>query len=579
MFVSGVLQMSIVNIPWEYFRTTEALHILASIVFTLFFVLPFILKHTYELMYVKKLKSSSGMSFGIVFLLILVSGVYLFVVGNRGGDSLGLYSYYVHLFGSFVLLIILFIHIKQKTNVSMIVVLFILINPSFSYSKEKLTNIALDENVSRYHNEDITSSASCKSCHPKIFNQWVDSNHRHIAGTNPYYMVMENLAAQDRGEEFRKWCMGCHNPGAITTKQDKTTHLMDENIMPDPLFKHDAGFDASRLEQGVGCVICHSITDANATGNSNYTLALLNRKKYLFEDSSSSSAIWLSHKLINANPKVHKQSYSKDLYKQSRYCASCHDEFLPESKHYVVSTYKEWKKSPYSDPKKPKKYKSCIDCHMRNIKDGKYQPLKGTSTEGGKIKDDIKVHYFSGANPFLAGLKNKTNEIQSISLLKLAAKLDVNISENKIVVGITNVGAGHDFPTGVSDFREFWLEITLKDAEGKLIFSSGKLAKDGDLKSDARMFIKVFGDKKSNPVGLFFWRYKKLLKETRIPAGVRRVETYNIKDLKRFKRPLELHVKLNFRIYPQWVTNAVQVAYPQLPNPPVITLNEIKKYF
>ena len=37
--------------------------------------------------------------------------------------------------------------------------------------------------------------------------------------------------------------------------------------------------------------------------------------------------------------------------------------------------------------------------------------------------------------------------------------------------------------------------------------------------------------------------------------------------------------KLNFRIYPQWVSTAVQKMYPQLPNPTVVTLNKIEKVF
>lgn len=102
---------------------------------------------------------------------------------------------------------------------------------------EKLTNIQLEEGVDRYHNEDWTNSAKCKSCHEDIFNQWADSNHRHLTGTNPYYMVMENLAAADMGDEFRQWCMGCHNPSAVTTKQKRSTHTMDGSNMPDILFE------------------------------------------------------------------------------------------------------------------------------------------------------------------------------------------------------------------------------------------------------------------------------------------------------------------------------------------------------
>ena len=111
------------------------------------------------------------------------------------------------------------------------------------------------------------------------------------------------------------------------------------------------------------------------------------------------------------------------------------------------------------------------------------------------------------------------------------------------------------------------MDITLKDKDGKIVFESGKLKDDGNLGRDARPFMKVFGDENFKPVGLYFWRYKKLISDTRIAAGERRIESYSIKNIDNFNYPLTITVKLNFRIYPQWVTNIVQKAYPNLPDP------------
>ncbi|MBL0708382.1 MAG: hypothetical protein JJW00_04975 [Sulfurimonas sp.] len=593
MFLSGVLQFSIFGLSWQYFRMVQAVHILSSSFVAIFLLLPYVNMHIYQYMIVKKAKSTSGVILGLLLFFIVASGFYLFLVGNRGSDIFGIYSYYIHLYGSFVLLFFLFLHAKKKVSnitkpILSTVLLLSISYPAVSYGKnvEKLTNIQLEEGVDRYHNEDWTSSVKCKSCHTKIFNQWADSNHRHLTGTNPYYMVMENLAAADKGDEFRQWCMGCHNPSAVTTKQKRSTHNMNSNNMPNFLFQSGAKeligefktHGNSRLEQGVSCVACHRITKVDSKGNSSYSLDLTNRKKYVFEDSSSDIANFLSEKFINSNPLVHKQSYSKELYKKSSYCASCHDEFLPEpSKREIVSTFKEWEQSPFNNPNDPKKHKTCIDCHMTYLKDNKHSALKGTSTTGGAIKEDIKVHYFTGSNHFLSGLKSKEHEDQSIQLLRTSAKLDVEIKKGKVIVGVKNVGAGHHLPTGVSDFRELWLDITIKDKNSKVVFSSGKLKKDGNLDTDARPFMKVFADENSKPVGLFFWRYKKLLSDTRIPAGKRRVESFKIKNYKDLNYPLSIEVRLNFRIYPQWITDIVSRAYPQLPSPPVITIQTIKK--
>ena len=594
MFLSGIFQLSVFNVSWEYFRMIQAVHVISSAFVAIFLLIPYVNLHTYEYMIVKKAKSTSGVILGVLLFMITLSGFYLFLVGNPGSDVLGIYSFYIHLYGSFILLFFLFLHAKKKieslkTPLVLIALVMGLSYPSISYSQGsgKLTNIKLADGASRYHNEDWTNSAKCKSCHTEIFNQWADSNHRHLTGTNPYYMVMENLAGADMGQEFRQWCMGCHNPSAVTTKQKKSTHVMVGNNMPDVLYESGSqtlidelkAHGNSRLEQGVSCITCHRITKTESKGNSSYTLDLKNRKKYAFEDSNSEVGQWLSEKLINANPIAHKESYTNEIYKSSAYCASCHDEFLPDSKKEVVSTFKEWEKSSFNNPKDKSKHKSCVDCHMTYLKDNKHSPLKGTSTTGGTIKDDIKVHYFAGSNHFLSGLKSETHEDQTIQLLRTSAEIDVDMKDGKIMVGVKNVGAGHHLPTGVSDFRELWLDITVTDRDSQVVFSSGKLKEDGNLGSDARPFMKVFGDENLKPVGLLFWRYKKMISDTRIPSGERRVETYDVSNIKSLNYPLKAVVKLNFRIYPQWVTDAVRNAYPTLTNPPVVLLEEVKKEF
>ncbi|ADN08878.1 multiheme c-type cytochrome [Sulfurimonas autotrophica] len=588
MFLSGILLMDYFHVIWSYFRVIEFLHVFGSIAVTVLFVLPFLYKHIKESMVQFKHKSLSGVLFGLVFFIIIVSGVYLFLVGNRGGDVFGLLSYYIHLYGSFVLVLLLIVHLKKYfllKYASVVASVFILFLPSNSYAKEeKLTNIVYADGVKRYHNIDWTNSTTCKECHPKIFQQWADSNHRHLADSNPYYMVLENLAEMDRGKEFRKWCMGCHNPSAVSMHQERTTHFMKDNIMPEPLFVsgsqnliNEYKVHPNRLEQGVSCIACHRIVDAKPKGNSSYALSLSKRKKYLFEDSHSEAEVWISHKLINAKPTVHKEEYMKPLYKKSQYCASCHNEFLPHSQKKVVSTYEQWKESSFNKSKDPKKHKECLDCHMSYIKDGEFIGQSGTSTVGGKKKKAIKTHYFTGANHFLAGLKSKEHEQQSIELLKTSAALDVALKNNQLFVGVKNVGAGHKLPTGAADFRELWLDITVKDSNGKTVFSSGKLDKKGDIEKNSIIYNKIFGDKNGKPVGLFFWRYEKLLKDTRIPAGKRVVERFTLP--KNIQYPLSVEIKLNFRIYPQWVTNIVKAAYPQLTDPPIITIKEVEKQF
>ena len=130
-------------------------------------------------------------------------------------------------------------------------------------------------------------------------------------------------------------------------------------------------------------------------------------------------------------------------------------------------------------------------------------------------------------------------------------------------------------PTGVADFRELWLEVTVKDSAGKTIVSSGAIDAKGEIDQNAHIFRKVFGDKNGKSVGLKFWQYEKLLEDTRIAPKGFRDERYALGAEPKY--PLNVDVKLNFRIYPQWVTTIVQKEFPALPSPPVITLHHISK--
>ncbi|MFA7070276.1 MAG: hypothetical protein WC144_05495 [Sulfurimonas sp.] len=331
-----------------------------------------------------------------------------------------------------------------------------------------------------------------------------------------------------------------------------------------------------RLEEGVSCTLCHQIGEVDERGNGSYHVEL-DRDRYLFEDSRFTIASWLSSRFINANPKTHKDSYSKDFYKDSKYCASCHDEQHPKNGIKIVSTYEEWSKSPYNNPDDKTKHKSCIDCHMSYLKDGKIVPFEGYSTDGGVKKSDVKTHFFTGSNHFLSSLRSKEHEDQTIEMLKSSATMSLKLDDSRLDVEVLNSGAGHHLPTGVADFRELWLEVNVKDKNGALVFHSGHLDENGEIEEGSRLFRKVFGDEDHTPVGLKFWRYKVLLEDTRIPAKKSRVESFVLpKDI---DYPIEVEVKLNFRIYPQWVSSATQKLYPMLPNPPVLELLNIKKEF
>lgn len=117
-------------------------------------------------------------------------------------------------------------------------------------------------------------------------------------------------------------------------------------------------------------------------------------------------------------------------------------------------------------------------------------------------------HYFSGANFLLtylaAGAAQKAGDEElakslmkqyemAVQRLKMAADLEMtpvyrNGKLAELMVRVKNIRAGHNLPTSLTNVRQMWLEVTIRDGRGKLLHSSGAVGKDGALPPDTRLF-------------------------------------------------------------------------------------------
>ena len=429
------------------------------------------------------------------------------------------------------------------------------------------------------HPKEWLNSASCQNCHAQAFADWSDSNHRLMGNSHPYYKAVQALARQTEGEAFGQWCQGCHMPQQVLNGQTdlpKGSHMLERGGAS-LIEAHRAGEPV--VEEGTGCVLCHRITRLeDAGGNSAFTVNLKDRESYVFEDAPGGSARhWLAERQINARPAMHKASYQKDFYQDAALCKSCHNEFAPGTGANIVNTWDEWQNSSFARAEDPARRRSCIDCHMNPTPGKGGDAVAGQSTENGTMKSRLYRHNFTGAQHQLVGLRNPDLEQESLALLRssaaLSARIEQDAGQQALVVRVTNVGAGHALPTGVADFRELWLELTLADAEGNIVLRSGQPV-NGAVPEDARLFRKVFGDADGKPVGLKFWRYAKLLADTRIPADGWRDESWPLPADAR--GPFSADIRLNFRTYPKWVNDIVRATEPQLPEPPIVLLNRLQ---
>lgn len=119
IFITGFILWSALDISWSIFRNAQMLHFALSIGLTLLFIIPFIISHTKKhkntlikpkKTFRKRRQSFLGILIFVVLFILCISGTYLFLVGNRGGDMYGVISNTVHFYGSFMLIGLIIYH-------------------------------------------------------------------------------------------------------------------------------------------------------------------------------------------------------------------------------------------------------------------------------------------------------------------------------------------------------------------------------------------------------------------------------------------------------------------------------------
>ncbi len=440
------------------------------------------------------------------------------------------------------------------------------------------TWLRLDDDKRYTHPDEWINSAECSDCHTTIYDQWADSNHG-MNMDHPYYRFHEDFAAKTEGEEFRVLCRGCHAPQMVINGDNgPMTDFGDMWEKGGSSLKEAFAHGQSVSERGTGCVFCHRVTKAeNAGGNTDMTVNIKDRDSYVFEDAKNSMLKWLSEKQINALPEQHKASYSKpELYQSSLYCATCHNEFTTGQGANVNDNFGEWLASPFNAPDDPKQHKTCIDCHMTQDVTDFDNKVGGQSTDNGPMKSNLRSHHLVGGNYFFTGMRNPEHKKMSIDILKTALSLEVEKQGSQLTAKVTNVNSGHDMPGGAR--RQVWLEVIATDANGQQVYSSGVM-KNGVIPKDAHKFIKVGVDKDGKPVGLRFWRYVKIGKDTRIKSGETRNEVFELPNNAEY--PLTVSTRVLYQVFAKGLSDKVRRAYPDenIPEPEVIELQKVVKTY
>lgn len=358
----------------------------------------------------------------------------------------------------------------------------------------------------------------CQLCHAEIYSQWDGSMHSN-AELDPYYRALSRMASEETDGLTDTYCARCHTPIGVVSGEVPPVN----------------GSGLSDIaKKGVQCDFCHTVTGSDGTANAKFTLTPDGTKRGPFADSSSPT---------------HGTEYS-ELHTKAEFCGMCHDVNHPTNGLPLEATYTEWKNGPYAA-----RGIQCQDCHMTpGITE--YQANPGKASGIGKDREHIWTHFGVGGNAFITEyMGSKTHRDMAVERLQRAAEVKIvpqtpirKGDEFMFDVKIRNVGAGHYIPTGLTESRQMWLEVTVTDDGGEVLYHSGGMDGHGD--PQAVIYHTVIGDAQGNPTEKV-WEAQSILSDNRIPPGGHTTESFSLMLPEDAKTPINITATLKYRSAPQ----------------------------
>jgi hypothetical protein len=229
-----------------------------------------------------------------------------------------------------------------------------------------------------------------------------------------------------------------------------------------------------------------------------------------------------------------------------------------------MSTYTEWNDSPYNTGNADTTV-VCQDCHMRQqpgvpatastdrpARPGRLAPTIGDLSPE---RPNVAGHHFVGGNTLMPGvLVDEDHGPMARERLQSAATLELGVPERiapggsiTIEARVTNVGAGHKLPTGMTTIRQMWIELRVTSpAAGVAVYESGVLDGDGALDEDAHTFGTTYGNASGEPV-FTFTRAAQVLRDHRIGPRETITERFEFAAPSGGGGTLEVHARLRYR--------------------------------
>ncbi|MDA1080900.1 MAG: multiheme c-type cytochrome [Gemmatimonadetes bacterium] len=342
-----------------------------------------------------------------------------------------------------------------------------------------------------YDSRSLAGSAGCgtSGCHVEVYREWEVSAHRYSA-MDAAFQKVQSVMGEQNGPESTRYCGGCHDPISLFSG---TKNIFTKDLT------NLAGF-----QEGISCIACHAIQETDAKGNAAYVMTQPDRYMYELADTVGVARV-VRDFLIRAYPRYHVKSLQHKLFKSPEFCAGCHKQFIDEEINKVgwvqlQNQFDNWRKSRWNHPGDAETTVECRECHMPLMETA--DPASGDDLDYNRTPSDGKhrSHRFLGANQWMPRVLNLPGAEEHIRQTEQWLRGEIEVPEIAdkwrpgaavpltirapdsarpgepltIEAVLTNNKVGHDFPTGPLDIIQAWVEITVTDQTGRLVFESGK---------------------------------------------------------------------------------------------------------
>jgi hypothetical protein len=407
--------------------------------------------------------------------------------------------------------------------------------------------------------DQYPSAATCRTCHPKQYNEWSVSQHSY-SQLSPAYLTLSNKILSLSNGTNGDFCFRCHSP-------------VGANLGEDPRMSNLDRHPTSR--EGITCTVCHRINKRynkvsgrldleegsllkpvyGPLGNTEMERVLNNRDKYRVVTKEG-----------EAGRQIHTESKEFGHLTSSTFCGSCHDVTLFNG-FRLEEAFSEYRMSPAAA-----RGETCQDCHMGKIqgKSAGYDTGPAAVVGGVPTKPRrLSSHTFAGPDYSLIhpGIFPHNTDAQEMATLREWLVFDHEAGwgtdefEDKVKEGakfpkrwqavddrydareiletqferlkwaegkryevlrngyllqdvktesansadgirfkvkVANGTDGHNVPTGFTGERVVFLHVQVRDRDGKIVFKSGHRDPNFDL-LDGHSFYVHAGKMKKDP--------------------------------------------------------------------------------